>query len=295
MVFRRVIAALFVFVFILVSAVTFIVYGVSNTLLKPDFYRGEVRTGIHDYMVKTVSKGLIENDTIVSDNFTETDLRREISEVFSLEVFDDLDLPTAVQAIIDNPDKPYTLSLKSIRESMFTLANNLSYRLFENIPECEGGEVPEVTVKGLPTCVPEGVSYDEASRPFSAQFEKAIFVTIPDQIDINLSVSGTSDSMPLADVISGMKTAKYTLFVTLVVLIVFIALLIFGPFSTVMLFEGLAFMISGAVGYVFAYMMTYVPQFVVGSIESGVLREDTENMVSYIFSFLTAEIQKIAL
>lgn len=295
MLFRRILAAILVFLFIAVSAATFVFYSASNTLLNPNFYNGPVKQDIHEFMVNTITHGLIENDTIIAENFTETDIRREINEVFTVEVFENLDLPGAMQSIKDNPDMPYTLSLGVLRESMLTLAHNLSFRLFENIQRCEGGEVPEVNVKGLPTCVPEDAEYDDVLRPFSTEFENAIFVSIPDQIDINLSSTNANGDIFLAEVLTWMGSAKYALYVTLIALIVLIALLIFRPFSTIMSFEGMAFMLSGFFGYLLGLMIGYIPEIASMNMGEAALNEDVEVLTGRLIHYLTGEIQEIAL
>lgn len=293
--FRRILAAFLVFLFIAVSAVTFVFFAASNTLLNPDFYKGSVKNDIHDFLVNTISNSLIENDVIIAENFTETDIKREIKEVFTLDVFEKLDLPGAIRTIKDNPERPYTLSLTVLRQSMLTLAHNLSFRLFENISRCEGGEVPEVNVKGLPTCVPVESEYDDVLRPFSTQFENAIFITIPDQIDINLSSTDANGDIFLAEVLSEMAAIKYGLYTTLIVLIVLIALLILRPFSLIMMFEGLAFMISGFCGYVLSLMIGYIPK--ISTINFGEVTKsgDIEALIMKLLYFLSAEVQKVAL
>lgn len=297
MIFRRAIAVILVFLFIISSVVTFVTFAVSKTFLEPEFYRGPVQEDMHDFAVKAIAHLLIENDELVADHFTEADLRWEIEQVFSLSVFSEIgnDIADDVESLRENPDRPVTISLKLVRESMFTLAHNLSFKLFEAIPECEGSVVPEVTTRGLPTCIPAGVEYDKVISPYSEQFEKAIFASIPEQVQIDLTSTAANGDIALANIFYWIGSAKSVLYIVLVSILVLIAIIIYKPFVDVLLFEGLAFLVGGALGYILSLFLEGLPKSSTEQWGNIAMQEDIQQFIGNMVSYVTTEIQKIAL
>lgn len=293
MVFRRSLAIFLTLLFVFFSLVTFVWYAFSNTLLKPSFYgsTGPLHRDAYGFLLDASTKKILNSDPTISKYFTETDIRREIETVFTEDLFGKMsdDIAADIEKLKDQPDQPFTISLKFFRESLLTMAHNLSFELFKSLPICEGAEIPQENVHGIPTCVPKGVEYNVVSAPISETFEKAIYASIPEQIQYDLSLVKISENYQLIDFFGLLGNVKYVLYGILLTLIALIALLVSKPFGDILKYEGIGFTLSGSLGYVVSFGLLTLPQ------ASLTLHEDVQELFVYIFSFVSTEMQKIAL
>lgn len=295
--FRRGFAGFFVFLFVVFSMPTFLIYAVSNTFLKPTFYQGQVSDGTYHFLVSFTSKRLLDSDKVIFEHFNQSDLEREMETVFPVQLFHKVvdDFSKQLEAVRLNPRRPMVLSLKVFRESLLTFAHNLSFRLFESFPKCKGGEIPDHDTQGLPTCVPNGVEYNLVAAPFAQQFEASVYSVVPEQMQIDLNAAqGQSNVTPasLLDLIVMVRSVAYG---SLLFLLVVVSYLVYKPFSLIAKFLGFAFFISGALGFLFAYGLVSIPHYVFGQMTLPGDAVDVSSFIEYLFSFVTAEVQKVSL
>lgn len=298
-VFRRVLAGFLVFLFILASLPTFAVYSISNTYLRPQFYNGKIVQGTYDFLISFTAKNLHTADPIIEEHFTELDLKREIEKVFPRDLFQGVadDMAVQMEKFQQDPTKPVTLSMKKFRDSLVTLSHGLSYLLFQSFPKCVEGEFPENKENGLPTCVPEGVEYNLIAAPFASQFEGAIYQSVPEQIQLDLSTATGGDNGAVTW-LKGFDTIRLVLYIVLICLLVAIAFLVYSPFSLIVFYEGFAFLISGVMGYFMAYGIGTMPQYLFEQITKDDPSRQTAELLTYLqylFGFIIDEMQRISL
>ncbi len=297
MTFRRVLAVFFIFLFIVVSLPTYLFFGVSNSFMKASFYQGPVVDVSYDYLLNATAKKMLEKDEIMSAYFTETDLKTEMTTVFPVSLYRGItdSLATQVEGLKDNMDKPLTISLKVFRESLLTFANNLSFRLFQKLPICVGGQIPEMNVKGLPTCVPEGAEYNRIAAPFTQKFESSVYSVIPEQFQLDLNSPVAFGGISFAEIAKWFMYSKYILYGLMLFILAVIALLIYGPFSLIVKYVGIAFTFSGITGYLMSLGISYMPEMLYADMSIGKEAGDMRQLIQYLASYVSAESQKIAL
>jgi len=294
MIFRRAVAAILVFIFIASSLAAFLVYATSNTFFKSDFYEKELSEDTYSFLVNATVKNIINENEFVEENFTEADLRREIEGVFPESIYNKMvrQLISEMETLRQDPSMPLTLEMGTYRESLLTLAHNMSYRLFESIPKCEGGEIPDELSNGLPSCVPPEVEYNVVAAPFSEEFEKSIYAAVPEQVQLDLNSTVGEGGYVLSNVFQTLDTLKVIIYAVLLLLLVMIALIIWKPFSSVLAYMGSAFFISGVLGVVLSYTLFVLPPTIAEKINGELLRDDIQTLVEKIIGLFSAEVQK---
>jgi hypothetical protein len=294
---RRAAASFLVLLFAIVSLSMFFVMALSNTFLRASFYEGKVRDGIYDFLMDVTVKKITDSDELIKSSFSESELRTEITNVYTKELFyrSMSDLGDQIEKLKADPHQPMTINLKLFRESLLTVAHNLAYEYFKTIPVCKGGEVPEMDVKGLPTCVPEKAEYNEIATSLTGQFEKAVYGAIPEQIQYDLSAGSVGESSVLTQVFEISASVRYILYGVLLFLIIMIALLIYAPFSDILKYEGMAFATSGILGYFLGFGLESLPKMIIEKMEFDGMKERIQKFVEFLFSFLVADLQKVAL
>jgi hypothetical protein len=297
MTFRRVLAAFFIFLFIVVSLPAFLFFGISNSFLRSSFYQGQVVDVSYDYLLNATAKKILEKDDVIAAYFNETDLKSEMTTVFPVSLFRGISdsLASQVEGLKDNLDKPLTISLKVFRESLLTFANNLSFKLFQKLPVCAGGQVPDLGLNGIPTCVPVGVQYNQIAAPLAQRFESAVYSAIPEQLQIDLNVPLGQSGISLAAIVKWFMYSKYIFYGLMLFLLAMIALLVYAPFSLIVKYEGIAFIFSGIVGYVMSLGISYMPDLIYADMNIDKGGGELRQLLQYLASYMSAESQKIAL
>lgn len=296
-IFRRSLAAFLVLVFVLFSVVTFTFFAFNNTFLKAAFYTDNLSESGYEFVIDQSAKMIYRSDEFISKNFTESDLKREISNVFSKDIFKKMlgDLGKEVEKVKQSPGEPLVISLKIFRESLLTLANNLAFNIFQNIRECKEGESPAQDLNGLPTCILSNTDYQIISKPFTEQFEKSIYSTIPEQMQFDLNSAKSGTNITPGDIIRSVGMLKNWLYGLLLVILGVIALLVYRPFSLIMLYEGIAFFAAGLIGYILSFGLEGLPKLVLTQLELKEQNADALIFMNTIVGFFSAEAQKLAL
>jgi hypothetical protein len=295
---KRLLAGLVIFIFIVVSLPTFLFFGISNTFLKTSFYQGQVADRAYDILVTATARKLLEKDEIIKAFFTESDLKADIMAVFPVGLFKAIitDVTTQVENVKNNNTGELNISIKVFRESLLTLANNLSFKLFQKLPICMGGQSPENDLKGLPTCIPDDAEYNEVAAPFTRRFESAVDMAFHDEkIKVDLNASLGQEGVTIANMVKGLSYVKNVLFAVLLTLLVLIAILIYKPFSLIMQYEGIAFAFAGITGYLLSLGLGIIPRYLVSKDGFDSVQPEMQEFTVYIMSYVIAESQKIAM
>ncbi|MBD3328358.1 hypothetical protein GF340_03575 [Candidatus Peregrinibacteria bacterium] len=302
MLFRRILAALLVIIFVVTSVTAFVAFAFSNTFLNVEFYRKELREPGYEFLVGATVKGIKNSDTSIGEYFNETDLRREIEDVFTMNIYDQImdKFVSDMERLDDDPTKPLTLRLGIFRESLLTLANNLSYKIYENTRICLPEEEPEEK-NGLPTCRPEDASFSQVAAPITRSFEKDIYAAVPEQIQFDLNSAIGDKNFILANVFSLFGTVKTIFYASLLLLLALISLVIYKPFTAIMSAQGIGFGLSGLIGLILGYILTMFGSLTkLGEINADMTinqmafieNEHFVKLISNIFAFFGKEIMK---
>lgn len=305
MIFRRILAGFFVFLFVVTALPTFFVYAFSKTFFNPDFYPGSVSDKVYVYLVDTVTINFYESDVTLQKHFQRDEVVQSVREAFTPELFRTImaDAGQQIGQLKLKPREPVTLSFKIFRDSLLTASHNLAYRLFQSIPGCKIEELPQVNEDGIPTCIPRTVDYVEVAGPLSKQFEKAVYGAFPEQVEIDLSSSKSQNKDLLISLFANIDRIKTYFLAGLLLISFFVVVLLYDSFSSILEYEGIAFFLSGICAFFISFLYGFMPDFLLQNFQKGTggfsnLLGDQEHLrevVQYIFSFPRVETQKIAL
>ena len=296
MVFRKTLALLFALLFVTCSMVTFLVYGLADTFLKPDFYSTKVGTQLYDVLVKVSAKRIVDSDAFLAKSFDSTAVEAEIRDVFNGELYDKLnsDVVEQINGFKEDASKPVVISLKTFRSSLLTVAHNLAFKYFKTLPACNGGQVPEHDLNGLPTCVPQDTDYSSVIAPLSGQFEKDMFTAVPEQITYNFNSADSGNNLVVV-LFQKISTIRHFLYAVLVTFLIIIVMLIYGPFPEILKYVGGSFIGSGVIGYFLSFGLDAIPSLISSSIGSSLDKNAVTTFIELMFSYLIADVQKMAL
>ena len=301
---RRLIAGILIFIFVLVSSCTFIVFAFAQTFLNATFYQEALKQPGYEFLVTSTIKSIQRNDGLISEHFTESDLHREVETVFPMSLYEKMvtQLIEDGEKLKENPNNPVTLKLSIYRESMLTLAHNLAFKIFDSLPNCAAGEIPEEDSNGLPSCIPPEVEYNTISAPLSEQFEEDIYAAVPEQAEFGLNAAIGNSGLAFSQFFVMLDTVKLVFFVILLVVLALIALSIYRPFSSILMAEAIAFTISGAIGVILGFAVKLITSFASYNLENvssttfyESIKEPLKQFFTNIMNLFSFEIQKGAL
>ncbi len=114
MIFRRILAGFFVFLFVLAAIPTFFVYGISKTFLNPEFFKGPIVDGTYDFVVNATAQKVYKNDSTLSKHFQEGEVDEMIRKSFSKDNLRTVlvDFATQIDHFKSTPQSPLVLNLK---------------------------------------------------------------------------------------------------------------------------------------------------------------------------------------
>ncbi|MBU0668016.1 hypothetical protein KJ951_00080 [Patescibacteria group bacterium] len=294
MFFRRVLAAIMIFVFVSVSTVAFLIFAVGNTFFRASFYEKDIKEAGYEFLVDAAVASISQQDTLISKYFIKEELKDEVEKVFPISLFEKSlnELVQEVQSLKDDPNRPLTFRLGMFRESLLTLANNLSYKIFESLPFCAPDEVPNETVDGLPSCVPQGFAYNDVSGELSAQFEEDVYSAVPEQVQFDVNSALGADGPAISQIFTMVDTVKMVFYVILLVLLGLIALVIYRPFSAILMAEGIAFSLSGAVALIVGYVVGFMPALFNAGMKDNYLKDVIYTFMVQVAGIFGGEVQR---
>lgn len=297
MVLRRILAGILVFFFTAISTAAFLVFGVSNTFLRTSFYQETLKEPGYKFFVESTVLSIEEAKGPISEYFIREELREEVENVFPISLFERTvkEMVQEVETLREDPDQPLTFKLNVYRESLLTLAHNLSFKMFENLPSCTEGELPDQGPDGLSTCVPDGFEYNDISGRLTQEFEENIYAAIPEQGQFDVKSAFGESGFAVLNILVQLDTIKVIFYGILLVLLALIALIIYRPFTALLMTEGLAFLLSGIVGIIVGFALLLMPAAIAAQMESHYLKDPLMDLFGAMVNGFSAEIQKGAL
>ncbi len=299
---RRIVASFLIFLFVVVALPTFFVFGLNRTFLDPNFYGETVVSPAYEVLMNAVAHNIYAKDPVIQKHFKEEDIRKVVVETVPLDLFkvSMKGFSNDLEQVKARPEHPLTFDLKPYRSSLVKISQRLAIHLFQALPQCKSNELPEFTEEGIATCVPGGTNYEVVAGPLSKQFETGVLNALPDTVDLSLA-RDQSGSM-FTFVLSSADKVRFYGIGALMVLIVLIAFVLYKPFTTIVRYEGVAFLFSGFLGFLMSLGLGEVPVWLVQMYASknvGVVKSLGGELVlvkyfQQIFSQFTGEIQKIS-
>ena len=299
---RRIVASFLIFLFVVVALPTFFVFGLNRTFLDPNFYGETVVSPAYEVLMNAVAHNIYAKDPVIQKHFKEEDIRKVVVETVPLDLFkvSMKGFSNDLEQVKARPEHPLTFDLKPYRSSLVKISQRLAIHLFQALPQCKSNGLPEFTEEGIATCVPGGTNYEVVAGPLSKQFETGVLNALPDTVDLSLA-RDQSGSM-FTFVLSSADKVRFYGIGALMVLIVLIAFVLYKPFTTIVRYEGVAFLFSGFLGFLMSLGLGEVPVWLVQMYASknvGVVKSLGGELVlvkyfQQIFSQFTGEIQKIS-
>jgi hypothetical protein len=296
MMIRRIFAGFLIFLFTLLSLPAFFTYGLSKTLFRPTFYLGEVKNGMYEFLMDTLSINFYKSDATLQRYFKQDEASKALRDVFTVDLFG-----TFMEDILSHTaelkkGEQMTLSLKLLQKSLFTAGQNLAADFFQTLPTCKDLELPQVNEEGIPTCIPKDLDYMNVSGPLAKQFERSVSNFFPEQLEINFSSDQKENILTLLNMV---EKSKIYLLTGMLLLTVFIVILIHRPLSLMLQYEGFAFLISGFLGLLASLSFRFIPGLLLENYQSNAAfileKNRLHQLLETLFSFPEREVQKIAL
>lgn len=252
MFFRKLLAIFLVFLFVIVAVPNFFVYALSKTYLNTDFYRrDDLSEGVYNFALIKTAKTLQESNEQMRGYFTEEELVNQIKKGFSIAIFRSTidDFAKQIDAYKLDQSKPLVISLRTLRENLISVSNNLSYLVYQSLPTCsEEMSLQDLMKNPALECVPKGVDYDDVVKPLNDSFEGSIYTEVPEEL------SNLESVVPLQMLVK-VDQLRDIMFMILVGIMVFIVLLVYGKTSTVLGYLAAAFLSSGLAGYILSFSL----------------------------------------
>jgi len=294
MIFRRIVAVLLILAYVTLSVLAYVVFAFSNTLMDAKYYEDKISTDVYEFVVNLSIEKLLE-EPLISENFNDAALRREILTALPFSSFKEVlkQIGTQIQNLKKDQDKPIVIKLGIVRNSLLTLVNNLSFKIFESIKKCTESEIPKENDKGIPTCIPQDVEYNVVFAPIKDKMEKSIYFREQVQVDTNAPIGNSGASLNM--IVANIDDIKMIVYGGMVALIVFIALLVYAPFSSILTYVGSAFLISGFFGVFMKYILIFMGNSINLNIEDSSLENEFLGLFNAVVRTFAGEIQRIAL
>ena len=166
--------------------------------------------------------------------------------------------------------------------------------MFQTLPTCGEGEIPRESSDGLPSCVPSGVEYGDIADELSMQFEEDIYSAVPEQGQFDIMSAFGEQGLIVFDVLVQLDSIRAVFYAILLVLVALIALLIYRPFSRVLMQEGLAFILSGIVGLVIGFAMTLFVPMTMEQRLGELYTESLDGLIGHMMGLFSGEVYMAA-
>jgi len=242
--FRKLLASFLVFLFVIVAVPNFFIYALSKTYLNTDFYKNQaLSAGVYEFVLEKTTESLLSQSDALKGFFQGSELKRQISQVFTQQIFSEIlnDFANQLDGYKKNPDKPLILSLKLLRQNLLTVANNLVYIIYQDLPTCSDADLAIMRRDAIPSCIPKGANYDQVVKPIISDFEDSIYNSVPEEL------GNIDKAVPLSLLVS-IENYRNISFVCLIVLIGLITLALWKPISLIVAYVGSAILFGGVTG-----------------------------------------------
>ncbi len=286
---RKILGFILVLAFVLLTIPNFILYGVSRTYLNEEFYqRDEIVSKSYDFVINKTVNILRKNSSMFSGYFSEDILRNEVKNVYTKEIFSEtlFNFVDQLIAIKNGKSNTIKIDLNSLKQNLLTVANILTYRIYQELPTCSDSGLSDVLSSiEPPQCIIANIPYDRMIRPISENFNATVYNNIPDEL------SGLEGLIPVGFLVK-IDFYKNLLFIFLIVIIALIALTVSDKLTIIVSFISQGFLFGGILGVIFSTLMFSQLGFV---INAQIGDEITMKLFEFLIGFLQDEIQRMSI
>lgn len=292
---KKTIITLLVLIYIIIGTLSIFAQTTSNTIFNKNFYNKTLETRTYEFIINTAIDKIADNN-LIKENFTKLQLKEELTTIYSEKIFQ----PTFNKLVKDltnirkNTSIPIVINLETIKNSLLTLAHNLSYKLFLNLPKCTEGQLPTFKENEIPTCIPKDVKYNYLFSNYNDNFKETIDEKIPLNIMIDFSSSQNDTSITIETIIKNFDTIKLTLFILSILLIILLATIIKTPFSLTLLITGITFILTSIVAIITSTIITLLPKNIINNITDTALKQHILPLIETILKNFNTELIKIS-
>lgn len=245
---RKILAGIFVFLFVVVALPIVTVYGIYRTFILEDSYKEELLDVVYEMWIDTVP-----DDVKWEDEFGNID-REGFIEILR-DTFAPEDLATVAESLETQIDEAkfsegkfitIEIPFEWMRGKAEMLSESMAELIAGGLEQCESDEEFEVLEHN---CIPEGILISTVKEGLRLDLERQILNDIPElyEIDIELPVDAKTGD----DVSDYFNMAISNFFVVgtllLAVLMIIISLIIYKPLSSIIKWDFKAIFIASLV------------------------------------------------
>lgn len=271
MVCRKILAVLFILIFIPVFLITLVTFNAKSTILNPDFYKKQFsKEKIYSQLVNTSLPSLL---TGLFQGDKETFINSEQLEVLVQETIKPEWLEAQITIILEGlssylKGKTATLegkiSLVELKKSLVPAFNKAMTEGWKDLPECTPEQMKNLERKDKDMtsleCLPPDFDAEELNQQLSLNEEDLGINQIPDDYDLNQLITGPQEPgqknilETIRKTLVYIKTGLYILVGLCLFLLIIIALLIWKPFSSILKWLATALLIPAGLLLIFALL-----------------------------------------
>ncbi len=286
MLLRKITASFLVILFVVLAIPNFLIYGLSRSYLNTDFYRrDDVVQGVYAFSLDKTVEALRAESDFFAGYFEKEELREELEKVFTKGVFSKTlnDFASQIESYKKDTSQPLVISLRSLRENLLTVGNNLAYMVYQKLPTCSDDLTLSFS-NGVPECVPTQIPYEDVVRPITDSFESTIYEEIPEEL------GNIEQAVPI-EMLVNVEGYRDILFVVLVVLLLLMAAILYTKISSILAYVATSFFLSGVVGYGFSFALDSS----ITSVQAEIADPRTHEFLIFLLGFLITEIQRLSI
>lgn len=242
---RKIFASLILLLILILAPLLSIICAAFETYLNPNFYQNDkVINNIYDatisYGSSTISAYFAQSGN--PDLFSEKEIKEQLQKLITLETFSDLNKNFFSQITQYPLPNQITIDLSEIKETLPTAIKEVVTEYVDKLAPCT---TEEITANGIPTCLPEGTTQEEAINSLSGIESSDTYKNIPPQLSLDLSVIPAQSKMLIELVIQKNTLIRGFLIGLFLLPIALMGLIIFKPLKSVLRWVANAFFWAG--------------------------------------------------
>lgn len=253
---RRFFAGILLTLFLGLSIPLFLIWGSYNVLADKDFYTGEFLDITLSFSIDQIVDQFDVNKFSSLNGLEIRDIVKKAITKGDIELMINAFIDQIVNTEVSAEDKVnLKLPLDWLVLKFDTISNSIAEALYLELPNCTDIDSIEELKQNREElkCIPKNLAEEDFKIQVSAILDREVFSEIPDDFVFDMKVSpGVTGSLGefLEKIIHSIFIAGLAISV---ILLIFIALIIFRPFSSILMWEGTALFWFSAVSLISLY------------------------------------------
>jgi len=303
---RKSIAAFFVFIFALFTIPTFLIRGITGTYVNPQFYQTKVVDRSYELLVNYISRQSVANSDIAL-YLNSDEIREILMKSFTVDQVREVTINVVDQlnALTDRRrDNKIVINLEPLKENIPIFADELSKVIATNIPDCPSIEDLDIEdidklSTGVPECVTPFTLREDLAPRIKRELDKYLNNEIPGEFTIDFAAAGDENVVQIWQIILTLDYIQFMLPLSLLIILLFIALLVYKPITSVMKYLGSALMLGGISAAIVAQLISQFPNMLINSENFPELLSselaDMFELYNFILGFLVAKMTQFSI